>query len=79
MPPSRIWIMPRFYFHIDEENPHRDEVGEDLPDDAAAWQTAMRVARDIESNLSPSQSWHLEVRDGKATVYQVEIKTYQRR
>jgi hypothetical protein len=45
--------MARYFFHIDAENPHHDEVGEDLLDDGAAWLTAMRLARDIESNLQP--------------------------
>jgi hypothetical protein len=71
--------MARYFFHIDGEHPHRDEVGEDLPDDRAAWLAAMRLARDIESNLRPGQDWHLDVREEDTPVYFVEIKTHRRR
>lgn len=71
--------MARYFFHIDGESPHRDEVGEVLPDDRAAWQEAMRMARDIESNLEPGHSWHLDVRAGNVAVFLVEVKTHRRR
>jgi hypothetical protein len=71
--------MARYFFHIDAENPHHDEVGEDLLDDGAAWLTAMRLARDIESNLQPGQEWQLDVREGDIAVYSVEIKTHSHR
>ena len=69
--------MARYFFHIDGEHPHRDELGEDLPHDRAAWLTAMQLARDIESNLQPGQEWQLDVREGDTPVYSVEIKTYR--
>jgi hypothetical protein len=75
----RFEHMARYFFHIDGGSPHRDEVGEELPDDAAAWRTAMQLARDIESNLQPGQSWHLDVREGRVAVYLVEIKTRRHR
>jgi hypothetical protein len=71
--------MARYFFHIDGQNPYRDDVGEELPDDSAAWRTAMQLARDIESNLQPGKDWHLDVRAGRVAVYLVEIKTHRRR
>lgn len=35
----------------------------------------MQLARDVEDNLRPGQSWRLEVRDGNGPVYLVEITT----
>ncbi|MBU6461254.1 MAG: tRNA 5-methylaminomethyl-2-thiouridine synthase [Bradyrhizobium sp.] len=71
--------MTRYFFHIDGQNPYCDDLGEDLPDDQAAWWAAMRLARDVEDHLRPGQSWHLEVRDGNGPVYLVAITTQRRR
>ncbi len=71
--------MPKYFFHIDCDRPYRDDVGEELPDDRAAWRSAMQLARDIESNLEPGRSWHLDVRHGRMAVYLIEIKGHQRR
>lgn len=71
--------MKRYFFHIEGESPYRDEIGEELRDDEAAWREAMRMVRDVESNLRPGQSWHLDVRAGRVAVYLVEIKTHRRR
>jgi hypothetical protein len=71
--------MAKYFFHINCERPHRDEVGEELPDDSAAWRSAMQLARDIECNLQPGQSWHLDVRHGSVAVYLVEIRAHSRR
>ncbi len=57
--------MPRYYFDIQNGSPYRDEVGEDLLDDQAAWLAAMRLAREIEDVLRPSGTWNLEVRTKK--------------
>ena len=40
--------MPRYYFDIENGQPYRDEIGEDLADDRAAWRTAVRRTREIE-------------------------------
>ncbi|WP_430648652.1 DUF6894 family protein [Bradyrhizobium manausense] len=32
--------MPRYYFNIHNGHPFEDLVGEDLPDEAAAWKNA---------------------------------------
>jgi hypothetical protein len=67
--------MTRYFFHIDGERPHRDEVGEELSTDAAAWSVAMRLARDIEDSLGPGQDWKLEVHDADTAVFLVAITT----
>jgi Domain of unknown function (DUF6894) len=71
--------MTRYFFHIDGNRPHRDGLGEDHPDDDAAWQAAIRLTRDIEDGFRPGHSWRLEVHDGTVPVYLVEIKTVRRR
>jgi hypothetical protein len=42
-----------------------DELGEELPDDEAAWEEATIIAaeqfRDIDGRLQPGQQWTLEV------------------
>jgi len=65
--------MARYFFHIDGDRPHRDEHGEECPHDAAAWQAAVRLTRDIEDGFQPGQQWRLEVHDGIVPVYLVEI------
>lgn len=67
--------MTRYFFHIDGEKPHRDEIGEELPTDAEAWSAAMRLARDIEDSLTPGQNWRLEVFEADRRVYFVAIST----
>jgi hypothetical protein len=71
--------MARYFFHIEGEKPHRDEIGEDLPDDEAAWKAAMQLARDVEDNLRPGQTWRLDVRDRDKPVYLVAITTHRQR
>ncbi len=67
--------MPQYFFHIDGERPHRDIIGEDLPDDAAAWAEALRLSRDIEGTLQPGERWQLEVHEGGHVLYRVVITT----
>lgn len=71
--------MTRYFFHIDGKRPHRDDLGEEHPDDAAAWRAAIRFTRDVEDGFEPGHAWHLEVYDGKVPVYIVEITTHRRR
>lgn len=66
--------MPRYYFDIENGRPHRDEVGEDLPDDAAAWRSAVRLAREIEDVLDPGGTWNLEVRH-HTPLFRIEVKS----
>jgi hypothetical protein len=71
--------MPRYFFHIDGVRPHSDVEGEEHPDDASAWRAAIRVTRDIEDGFEPGHRWLLEVREGNAPVYLIEIAAHRRR
>jgi hypothetical protein len=70
--------MARYFFDFEGSTPYLDAVGEDLPDDDAAWLEAMRLAKDMEGRLRPGQSWHLDVRNGDRFVYSVEVITRRR-
>jgi hypothetical protein len=67
--------MPRYFFHIDHRHPHVDELGEQLPDDAAAWAEALRLTRDIEDRLRPGDRWSVEVRRHSKPIYRVSVTT----
>jgi hypothetical protein len=71
--------MNRYFFHVDGNKPHRDEMGEDFADDAAAWAAALRFTRDIEDGFHPGHTWRLEVHDGVVPVYFIEITTRRHR
>lgn len=65
--------MPKYFFHLRARFPFQDDGGADLPDDNSAWVEATRFARDIEGNLRPGDTWHLEIhRDGRA-IYSLKI------
>jgi hypothetical protein len=57
--------MPRYFFHTHGVRPSRDDIGEDLQDDEAAWHEATLVAgeifKDIDGKFRPDQQWSLEV------------------
>ena len=55
-------------------SPLRDVLGEQLSDDAMAWQEALRVTREIEDTLAQGETWRLEVRRD-VVVFRIEIKT----
>ncbi|WFU74942.1 MULTISPECIES: hypothetical protein [unclassified Bradyrhizobium] len=59
--------MPRYFFHVTYHRTIIDEVGEELPDDRAAWKEATVVAgqtlQSIDGNLVPGREWRLEVAD----------------
>ena len=67
--------MTRYFFQITNGAPHRDDVGEELEDDVAAWREAKRLTRDIEHSLSVGGSWNLEVRDAKGAVCSITIES----
>jgi len=66
--------MPRYFFDIKNGQPLRDVLGEQLSDDAMAWQEALRVTREIEDTLAQGETWRLEVRRD-VVVFRIEIKT----
>jgi hypothetical protein len=68
--------MPRYFYHIHGGRPYHDDGGVDLPDDAAAWREAKRFARDIEANLEPGGSWHLEVHREDRPIYALTIGSH---
>ena len=59
--------MPRYFFNMNGVRASHDDLGEDLPDDEAAWHEATLVAgeifKDIDGKLRPGQEWSLEVTD----------------
>lgn len=67
--------MPEYFFNIENGHPSQDEVGDVLKDDRAAWQEAMRRAREIEDVLRPGGAWQLEVRTRDGPLFRVRITT----
>ncbi|MGY4325929.1 signal recognition particle GTPase [Bradyrhizobium sp. LB7.2] len=59
--------MPRYFFHVHNVAPSKDEQGEELPDDEAAWREATTFAgalfRDVDGKFRPGEEWSLEVMD----------------
>jgi hypothetical protein len=72
--------MPRYFFHIHGVRPSRDEIGEELRDDEAAWHEATLVAgeifKDIDGKFRPGQEWSLEITDDQgAPIYAIQINS----
>jgi hypothetical protein len=67
--------MPRYFFHIVGERPHRDQVGEDLNHDEAAWKASMRALRELEDRFSPGDDWRLEVFHEDAPVFLITVSS----
>jgi uncharacterized protein DUF6894 len=72
--------MPRYFFNvfIGEKIDHQDDVGEELPGAAAAWEMATRYAadslRDLDGKLRADTDWRLEVvGDNASRVFQITI------
>jgi hypothetical protein len=59
--------MPRYFFNVHNVSPSTDQIGEELPDDEAAWRAATMFAgelfKDIDGKFRPGQGWSLEVID----------------
>ncbi|MDH2341551.1 hypothetical protein [Bradyrhizobium sp. SSUT77] len=59
--------MPRYFFHVHGVASNKDEEGDELPDDEAAWREASSYAgallKDIDGKFRPGQEWSLEVTD----------------
>jgi len=51
--------MARYFFNIYGRPLHRDALGEELQNDAAAWSAAIRLAPDIEDGLQSGHTWRL--------------------
>jgi hypothetical protein len=61
--------VPRYFFNVRGVRKSLDEVGEELPDDNAAWNEATIITgelfRDIDGKFQPGQEWTLEVSDAQ--------------
>jgi hypothetical protein len=59
--------MPRYFFNVHFQGHGRDLIGEELPDENAAWREATIVAgelfKEIDGKFQPGQEWQLEVTD----------------
>jgi hypothetical protein len=73
--PTRIIVVPRYFFHIHNHRSFSDRDGEELPDDNAAWREALRTLKTLESNLDPGQQWRLSVRGPGGTLFEISIDT----
>jgi hypothetical protein len=67
--------MPRYYFELADGSPFLDPVGEELPDDHAAWIEALRTVRDVEStlDLETSPRWSIEVRRDGRPIFRIDV------
>jgi hypothetical protein len=76
--------VPRYFFNTHVVRPFPDNVGEELPDDEAAWHEATLVAgeifKDIDGKFRPEQEWSLEVTNehGKP-LYSIHINSNLRK
>ncbi|MGY3604415.1 MULTISPECIES: DUF6894 family protein [unclassified Bradyrhizobium] len=68
-------VMPHYFFHISNGHPFKDTSGEELPDDNAAWQEALRTVRDIEVNLDldGANVWSVEVKREDRSIFQIHV------
>jgi hypothetical protein len=73
--PWRLAGMPRYFFHIDGRRAHRDQVGEELSHDDAAWQTSMRALRELEYDFSPGEDWQLQVYHDDLPVFLIKVSS----
>lgn len=59
--------MPKYFFNVQNIPPTLDPVGEEFPNDEAAWREATMLAgeifKDVDGRLKPDQEWSLEVTD----------------
>jgi hypothetical protein len=62
--------MPKYFFNVYHERSDTDEVGEELPDQQAAWReatiTAGQLLQSLGGKLQPGCDWRLEVTDESA-------------
>jgi hypothetical protein len=70
--------MPRYYFNVHNLKHGRDDIGDELPDDEAAWKEATLIAGELFKNVvgkfRPGQEWSLEVTDDqRRTLYSIQI------
>jgi hypothetical protein len=71
--------MPRYFFNVHNVSPTIDDVGDELPDNEAAWRqataTAGEIFKDIDGSFRPGQNWTLEVTDeARKPIYTIHIE-----
>lgn len=64
--------MPRYYFHFRDKTILQDNIGEDLPDAAAAMRHAHRMAAELVEDL-PESKGVIIVSDGRRTLGEVAV------
>ena len=74
--------MPRYFFNVFYGPSNVDVIGEDLPDEQAAWHEGTRVAgelfHDLDGGFQPGQEWRLEITDdAKNLLYVIRISGEQ--
>lgn len=67
--------MPRYFFDADDGRLYREDAGQNLADDRAAWLEALRFTRALEQVLAPGEGWRVEVRKDDMTIFRLEIRT----
>jgi hypothetical protein len=76
---SRRFIsMPRYFFNVYHERAEPDDVGEELPDQHAAWKeatiTAGQILQSLDGKLQPGRDWQMEVKDEfGASLYVIRV------
>ena len=68
--------MPRYYFDVVlGPESRRDEVGEELADDATAWAEALHHTRELEDSLAPGGQWQMRVRREDVDLFEIDVAT----
>ena len=75
--------MPRYFFNVYHETSEPDEVGEELPDQHAAWKeatiTAGQLLQSLDGKLQPGRDWRMEVTDEFANpLYVINVSAKSR-
>ncbi len=76
--------MPRYFFNVHNVEPTVDDLGEELPDDEAAWKEATGYAgelfKDIDGRFRPGQQWSVEVKDAaRNPLFEIHIRSESKR
>ena len=74
----------RYYFNITGSHPSADGIGDELPNDEAAWKEATTAAgemfKDIDGKFRPDEEWSLEVTDDQRNpIYTIHITAKQKK
>jgi hypothetical protein len=60
--------MPKYYISIEDGEPIKDPVAEDLADDDAARRLASQIANDLSRNHGGGSEWHVRLRNEEGVV-----------